>query len=69
MSTGVEYFIEIQQNTLKKMQPHFSCLLCDSTIKTKSKGDAVAVDIARGHLKSSAHKLKYLVSSSLSSCC
>ena len=58
---GLEYLIEIQHNTLKKMPNNYCCLLCDADIKVK-KDPVDTVDLAKNHLKSTGHKLKYLVS-------
>ena len=59
---GLEYFIEIQHNTIKKMVPDYCCLLCDVNIKKGSKDKKSILEVARNHLKSSAHKMKFLVS-------
>ena len=59
---GLEYFIEIQHNTVKKMVPDYCCLLCDINIKKGSKDKKSILEVARNHLKSSAHKMKFMVS-------
>jgi hypothetical protein len=59
-SSGLEYFIEIQHNTVKRTAPAYSCLLCDANIKEKSSGSGT-LELARAHLRSSVHKIKYLV--------
>ena len=61
---GLEYLIEIQHNTLKKMPNNYYCLLCDVDIKVK-KDPVDTVDLAKNHLKSTGHKLKYLVRQNL----
>ena len=58
---GLEYFIEIQHNTVKKMVPDYCCMLCDANIKKGSKDKKSILEVARNHLKSSAHKLKFMV--------
>ena len=58
---GLEYFIEIQHNTVKKMVPDYCCLLCDANIKKGSKDKKSILEVARNHLKSSAHKMKFMV--------
>ena len=57
--SGLEYFIEIQHNTVKKTQPDYHCLLCDTLVKAKN------MEIVKGHLRSAAHKLRYLVRNDL----
>ena len=59
---GFEYVIEIQHNTTKKMQHGYFCLLCDTQIKPKDSGGTNSMDLMKAHLKSSVHKLKYMVS-------
>eukprot|EP00094_Tigriopus_californicus_P013094 TCALIF_12663-PA protein Name:"Protein of unknown function" AED:0.36 eAED:0.36 QI:0/0.66/0.42/1/1/1/7/0/908 len=56
---GLEYVIEIQHNTSKRMSPAYACLLCDAIIKTKE-GSASTLDLIKSHVRSSAHKLSYL---------
>ena len=43
------------------MPNNYCCLLCDADIKVK-KDPVDTVDLAKNHLKSTGHKLKYLVS-------
>ena len=61
VSLGLEYVIEIQHNTIKKMEHVYACLLCDEKIKSKEP-ERNAINLIKYHLKSSTHKLKYLVS-------
>ena len=65
---GLEYFIEIQHNTVKKMVPDYCCLLCDTNIKKGSKDKKSILEVARNHLKSSAHKMKFMVQVATSHC-
>ena len=59
---GLEYLIEIQHNTVKKMANNYTCLLCDHDVKVKN--DKVdTVDLAINHVKSTQHRTKYVVSS------
>ena len=44
------------------MVPDYCCLLCDVNIKKGSKDKKSILEVARNHLKSSAHKMKFLVS-------
>ena len=64
-SPGLEYVIEIQHNTVKTMEHVYACLLCEERIKTKDNGNTT-IRLIKNHIKSSAHKLKYLVSISIS---
>ena len=59
----MEYVIEIQHNTIKKVQANYFCLLCDVTIKEKKGATGSNLDLMLGHIKSTAHRMKYLVSS------
>ena len=52
--------IEIQHNTIKKMPHNYTCLLCDTDIKVK-KDPVDTSELAKNHLKSAQHRLKYLV--------
>ena len=59
---GLEYVVEIQHNTAKKMQANYSCLLCDFLVKEKNKNNTASnIELAKGHIKSTSHRLKYLV--------
>lgn len=51
--------IEIQHNTVKKMANNYNCLLCNSEIKVK-KDPVDTIELAKNHLRSTQHKLKYL---------
>ena len=62
---GLEYMIEIQHNTVKKMQNNYVCLLCDYDIKVK-KDPVDTIELAKKHLTSSQHMQKYLVINLLS---
>ena len=62
---GLEYIIEIQHNTVKKMQNNYVCLLCDYDIKVK-KDPVDTIELAKKHLTSSQHMQKYLVINLLS---
>ena len=57
--------IEIQHNTVKKMQNNYVCLLCDYDIKVK-KDPVDTIELAKKHLTSSQHMQKYLVINLLS---
>ena len=59
----MEYVIEIQHNTIKKVQANYFCLLCDVTIKEKKGATGSNLDLMLGHIKSTAHRMKYLVRS------
>ena len=61
---GLEYVIEIQHNTTKKMEHSYACLLCDEKIRDKE-GERNTTSLMKQHLKSSVHKLKYLVSANV----
>ena len=44
------------------MANHYTCLLCDvDIVLKKTKGKVDTMELAKNHLKSSQHKLKYLV--------
>ena len=43
------------------MEHVYACLLCDEKIKSKEP-ERNAINLIKNHLKSSTHKLKYLVS-------
>ena len=62
LQKGLEYVIEIQHNTMKKMQNGYHCLLCDAQIKCKNQDSGNPIEVMKAHLKGSKHKLKYLVS-------
>ena len=57
---GLEYMIEIQHNTMKKMPNNYCCLLCMEDIKVK-KDSVDTVLLAKKHLLTYQHKLKYVV--------
>ena len=46
---------------MKEMEDEYACLLCDERIKAKC-SDGTTITRMKKHLKSSVHKLKYLVS-------
>ena len=52
--------IEIQHNTMKKMANNYCCLLCNCDIYVK-KNPVDTIDLAKKHLESTQHKVKYLV--------
>jgi hypothetical protein len=62
MTSGLEYVIEIQHNTVKTTPHSYACLLCDHTIKVGKDSRTSTVEMAKTHIKSSVHKLTYLVS-------
>ena len=59
---GLEYVIEIQHNTIKKMDCNYVCLLCDVHVKSKNNSSSSTTEMIKIHLKSGSHKLKYMVS-------
>ena len=58
---GLEFVIEIQHNTVKPMPNNYMCLLCDHHIKAP-KDNMTTIAMALAHVKSSIHKLLYVVS-------
>jgi len=57
---GLEYVIEVQHNTIKKMQNNYTCLLCDAHIKAKNNSSVSTIDLVTSHIKGIPHRIKYI---------
>jgi len=62
---GLEYVIEVQHNTIKKMQNNYTCLLCDAHIKAKNNSSVSTIDLVTSHIKGIPHRIKYIVSQNI----